>query len=234
MWVRIPLETYIFILNLSLPPRSEQVNGAVANEIKHVHSPEVIVVLDPRYELSYKALYISTCSIALSNMLYHVQSKISPYFQYKELLYISYCYTRSVASKIFNNKASLQQINFDALSQNPIPCSCSDSKYLHAPCGHIVKGDLSFVRNQKLKDLLHKGPKYRESVYLSWHQNFNITMDACEEHARRWAKKEFVEVDTLFKWVKSIANVLKRRIRRLKRSVNTRHESIFCDPAVVR
>ena len=49
----------------SLPPRSEQVNGAVANEIKHVHSPEVIVVLDPRYDLSYKALYISTCSIAL-------------------------------------------------------------------------------------------------------------------------------------------------------------------------
>ena len=65
MWVRIPLETYIFILNFSLPPRSEQVNGAVANEIKHVHSPEVIVVLDSRYDLSYKALYISTCSIAL-------------------------------------------------------------------------------------------------------------------------------------------------------------------------
>ena len=69
MWVRIPLETYIFILNFSLPPRSEQVNGAVANEIKHVHSPEVIVVLDPRYDLSYKALYISTCSIALRS--YH-------------------------------------------------------------------------------------------------------------------------------------------------------------------
>ena len=66
MWVRIPLETYIFILNFSLPPRSEQVNGTVANEIKHVHSPEVIVVLDPRYDLSYKAVYISTCSIALS------------------------------------------------------------------------------------------------------------------------------------------------------------------------
>ena len=29
-WVRIPLETYIFILN-SLPPRSEQVSGAHVN-----------------------------------------------------------------------------------------------------------------------------------------------------------------------------------------------------------
>ena len=47
-------------------------------------------------------------------------------------------------------------------------------------------------------------------------------------------KKEDVEVDTLSEWIKSIAVVLKRRIRRLKHSVNTRHESIFSDPDVVR
>ena len=163
-----------------------------------------------------------------------VQSKIPPYFQYKQSPCISYSYTRSVASKIFNYKASLQQIDFDGLSQNPTPCSCCDSEFLYAPCGHVVTGDLSIVRNQKLKDILRKGPKYREPVSFSWHQNFNIIMDACEEYARRWAKKEDVEVDTLSEWVKSIADVLKRRIRRLKRSVNSRHESIFCDPEVVR
>ena len=59
-------------------------------------------------------------------------------------------------------------------------------------------------------------------------------MDACEEYARRWAKKEDFEVDTLSEWIKSIANVLKRRIRRLKHSVKTRHGSIFSDPDVVR
>ena len=45
-----PAGDIYFILNFSLPPRSEQVNEAVANEIKHDHSPEVIVVLDPRYD----------------------------------------------------------------------------------------------------------------------------------------------------------------------------------------
>ena len=38
-------------MNFSLPPRSEQVNGAVANELKHVHSPEVIVVFRPQIQL---------------------------------------------------------------------------------------------------------------------------------------------------------------------------------------
>ena len=35
------------ILNFSLPLRSEQVSEAHANETKHDHSPEIIVVLDP-------------------------------------------------------------------------------------------------------------------------------------------------------------------------------------------
>ena len=52
------METYIFILIFSLPPRSEQASGAHVNDIKHDHLAVVIVVLDPKYDLSYKALYI--------------------------------------------------------------------------------------------------------------------------------------------------------------------------------
>ena len=134
---------------------------------------------------------------------------------------------------MFNYKTSLQQIDFQSFSQKPLSCSCSVSKFLYAPCGQIVTGDLNIVRNEKLRDLLRKGPKCREPVSFSWHQNFYIIMDACEAYARRWAKKEDVEPDTLSEWIKSIGDVLKRRIRRLKHSVNTRHESIFNDPDVV-
>ena len=56
----------------------------------------------------------------------------------------------------------------------------------------------------------------------TWHQNFDIIMDACETYARQWAKKEDVELDTLSEWIKSIDDVVKRRIRRLKHSVNKR------------
>ena len=155
-------------------------------------------------------------TLNVSNILNQksVQNKIPPCFQYKEWSCISYSYTRSVASKIFNYKASLQQLDFQVLYQDPPPCNCSDSQFLYAPCGPIVTGDLNIVRNIKLRDLLGKGPKYREPVSYSWHQNFGIIMDACEEYARRWAKKEDVEADTLSEWIKSIADVLKRRIRR--------------------
>ena len=76
------------------------------------------------------------------------------------------------------------------------------------------------------------GTKCREHVPFSWHQNFDIIMDACDVYARRWAKKEDIELDTLSEWIESIGEVGKRRIRRLKHSINTRHESIFRDPDV--
>ena len=58
-------------------------------------------------------------------------------------------------------------------------------------------------------------------------------MDACEEYARRWTTKEDDDIGNLSERIKSIVDVLTRRIRRHKYSVNTRHESIFSDPDVV-
>ena len=77
-------------------------------------------------------------ALNLRNMLNQksVQSKIQQYFQYKESTCISYSYTHSVASKIFNYKASLQQIDFNGLSQNPTPCSCCGSEFLYTL--HVV------------------------------------------------------------------------------------------------
>ena len=139
----------------------------------------------------------------------------------------------SVATKLFNYKTRLQQIDYQNLSQNPFPYSCSSSEFLYAPCGNIVTGDFNIVRNDKLRDLLRKGQQYREPVSFSWHQKFDIIMDACKAYARRWAKKEDIELETLSEWIKSIVYVLKRRIQRLKHSVTTIHESIFIDPDVV-
>ena len=105
---------------------------------------------------------------------------------------------------------------------------------MYAPCGHVVTGDLNIVRNEKLRDLIRKDPKIREPDSFLRHQNFDIIIDACDVFAWQCAKKEDVELDTLSEWIKSIGDVVKRRIRRLfKHSVNTRFESIFRDHDVV-
>ena len=95
-----------------------------------------------------------------------------------------------------------------------------------------MSGDLNIVRNQTTQRSVAQGPEYSELVSFSWQKNFDIIIDGCEEFARRWAKKEAFEVDTLSEWVKSIADLLKRIIARIKRSFNTRHEFTFCGHVV--
>ena len=95
-----------------------------------------------------------------------------------------------------------------------------------------MTGDLNIVDNTCLRDLISKGPKYREPQKFSWKYNFKLIMDSIKEYARSWAKQEDVELDILSEWVKSVKHLLKRRIYMVSRSVNTKPDSIFDDEIV--
>jgi hypothetical protein len=58
-------------------------------------------------------------------------------------------------------------------------------------------------------------------------------MDSVEEYARRWAKSEGVELDTLSEWIISIRKLLKSRIHHLSGKMHTIYPSVFKKPKVV-
>ena len=103
----------------------------------------------------------------------------------------------------------------------------------YSPVGHVITGDLHIIRDDSLRRLLSKGPKYREAQPFSWGQNFKLLMDSVEEYARLWANREEVEVDTLSEWVKSVRSLIKTRISNLKGSMNTKPKSVLKDPDVI-
>jgi hypothetical protein len=57
-------------------------------------------------------------------------------------------------------------------------------------------------------------------------------MNSVEDYAKRWAKRENEELDTLSEWVKSIRGMLKSRIRNIKFKVRTIYLSVFSKPEV--
>ena len=145
---------------------------------------------------------------------------------------ISYTYTNSIASKVFNYKQSLRDFKLNEYGSQPPLCSCSSSTYLYSPAGHVVTGNLNIVENLKLRDILSKGPKYRKPTTFSWKYNFKLVMDSVEDYARRWAKEEEVELDSLPEWIKSIRHLLKRRMYMAGRSINNKPKSVFSDTDV--
>ena len=126
----------------------------------------------------------------------------------------------------------LQGLNTDNITRNHSACSCEGSEFCYNPASHIVTGDFNIVRISKLRDILSKGPKYREPRSFTWKQNSKLILDSVEEYARPWAKKKDVEIDTLFEWVKSAVYLVNRRVSVLSRTMSLRHESVFDDPDV--
>ena len=41
-----------------------------------------------------------------------------------------------------------------------------------------------------LRKVISHGPKFREPQHINWKHNFKIIMDAVEDYARRWIKRE--------------------------------------------
>ena len=129
-------------------------------------------------------------AINISNILNYkdVKAAIPPYFKNQNPLLISYSYTTPIATKIFNYK--------DVLPRTLLITTLS-SKFCYQPAGHVITGDLDIVENKTLRELLLKGPKFREPKSFSWKQNLEIIMNSVGDYAKRWAKEENVEVDTL-------------------------------------
>ena len=62
-------------------------------------------------------------------------------------------------------------------------------------------------------------------------------MDAVEDYARRWIKREVdqnPELESLSDWVRTIRSLVQGRIHKLKNCVNSRPRSIFKDQEAVK
>jgi hypothetical protein len=135
----------------------------------------------------------------LSNILHHkkVQSCIPEYFKSKSTPHISFTYTPIIVYKLFNYKQTLKCLDLDHLALSPLTSSCSPSPFNYSPAGHVVIDDVNIVENEDLKSIIRKGPKFREPWSFNWRQNFISIMNDVEHFAKRWAKRENEELNTL-------------------------------------
>ena len=81
---------------------------------------------------------------------------------------MSYEYTSTVASKIFNFAPALSNLNVSEFLSNPQTCQCKGSKFCYEPHGHVITGDLRVTEKARLRELVAKGPKYREPNRVNW------------------------------------------------------------------
>ena len=125
---------------------------------------------NPKHFMKIKFLNKAVDAINLPALLRStsVTNKIPVYFRDKEPPIVSYEYTSTVASKLFNFSPALSNLNVSEYFSNPQTCQCKKSKFCYEPHGHVITGDLRVVENAKLRELVAKGPKYREPNRVNW------------------------------------------------------------------
>ena len=97
---------------------------------------------------------------------------------------VSYTYTRTIASKIFNNRKVVNELNMDCGTAGMVG-SCNSSRYKYESCENVVTGDHSIIKDIKLINLISKGPAYGEQNNI----DCRVNLKNCKAAVSRYAKK---------------------------------------------
>ena len=110
---------------------------------------------------------------------------------------MSYEYTGTVASKIFNFAPAPSNLNVSEYRSNPQICQCKESKFCYEPHDHVITGDLRVIDNARLSELVAKGPKYREPNRVNWKATETMFLESIDLYAKIDPKEN--------KWISNIS-----------------------------
>ena len=102
---------------------------------------------------------------------------------------MSYEYTSTVASKLFNFAPALSNLNVSEYLSNPQTCQCKESKFCYEPHGHVITGDLRVIENVKLRELVDEERKYREPNRVNCKATETMFLESIDLYVKNWSKE---------------------------------------------
>lgn len=152
-----------------------------------------------------------------------VVSKIPQYFENLEPPLICYQYKKPIRNMVFNyNKVTSDPNILDSTSSL---CTCTGSKFIYQPAGHVVTGDLKCISDKNLRSLFRKGPKYRLPSRIDFDKCRDIVDEALQSYCKRWCKRENVGAHALNDWKNQILEIIDIRINNFKEHPHLYKES---------
>ena len=115
-----------------------------------------------------------------------------------------------------------------------LPCSCENSAFSDQHHGHIVSGDLRLIKNNRLRKLVAKGPKYREGKFINWELNEEKAINAIKEYAKVWCDKHRLDGRVLSSWISVVSDKIRARISVLKDQAKKKKKSFVSDKQVLK
>ena len=90
------------------------------------------------------------------------------------------------------------------------------------------------IENVKLRELVAKGPEYREPNKINWQSTETMISNSIDLYAGQWSKREQVDLKYLSEWKDQIKELVVERISSLKEKIRSPKQKILSDPDVKR
>ena len=151
-----------------------------------------------------------------------VSSKMPCSMSKDDIPMVTYKLQPPIRSKIFNHKKFVESLDINSFIQdeNIIPCNCENSPYKDSEHGHIITGDLRIIRNNKLRKLITKGPKYREPTNISWDKAKSSILDGLNETVEHLSNKYGINKVQFSEWKNEILASIDYQINKYKKKFN--------------
>ena len=135
---------------------------------------------------------------------------------------IVYSLNKTISSKIFNFNSFTTSLDVQTFINDPatLPCNCENSPFKDDYHGHIISGDLRIIHNNKLRKLMTKGPKFRESKELNFDVARTKILEGIESCVNTYCEKNRLDRVLFNGWKQQVISLLDTRIESLKSSVS--------------
>ena len=147
---------------------------------------------------------------------------------------IIYKLDQPIRSKIFNYIDTVNNLDAndsETLGTGISQCECQGSTFCDPSHGHIITGNLNIIKNNKLRNLLSKGPNYREPKTINWNackKEIVCGIDnLINEMSIKYPNMNFIH------WKNHVLQMVDIKISNLKNNIRPRtKKKILQDPEV--
>ena len=187
-----------------------------------LYKPKKSTTKSKKHQIRLNVLFVNkgVDMINLNKILNYnsVASKMPNQMTKANIPMVTYKLQTPIRDKIFNHKTFVKSLDIDQflLNRNSLPCQCEHSPYKDPNYGHILTGDLRFVKNNKLRKLISRGPKYRGPEPVCWDKAKASLLSGLEETIIALSEKLGITKSAFQEWKNLIIDNIDSRILKLK------------------
>ena len=168
--------------------------------------------------------------LRLSRILHEpdVKSKLPPDFCDDDSPSVVYSLSNTIRNKILNYKDTVSSIDINDLETFGTglhTCDCSSSDFVDPNHGHVLTGDLRMIQNLPLRELIQKGPNYREPRPVNWKRCRDTIKSGLDNCSERMIAGKDIPSEQMVPWKNEILKRVDDKIRSLKLCIHPKKQS---------